>query len=1105
MKTKFEITLFKKLNKFINKYYKNEILKGILFLITGLLLFLIIFSLIEHFSRLSSTYRLILFWLYIAINFVLFVKFILVPAFHLFRIGKRITYVEAGKIIGDHFPEIDDKIINLLDLNKLSENNNGLIYASIKQKTESINPFSFNKVVDFKENLKYVRWMSIPVLIFLMFFISGNKHIITESSARIIDYNTKYIPSAPFKFKIKNPKLNVRQHEDFLLNLKIVGDKVPSNVSIEILNTQSSFTLEKEGIDNYKFLFKNVNTDFRFRFYAEGYYSEYYDLNCLLTPDIIGLNIDVKYPDYTDIENETLINHYENLIVPEGSILKWTFRLRNTGDLKLSFDNNYTSINMIKNKAEFSKKILRSTEYSISTKNANIISDTLKYNIDVIKDEYPQITFNNRIDSVNNLLFFEIDASDDYGLSRLEMCYNVIKDDSTIYMKEEISINKLLKEKVYHMINIDSLSLLPSEELEYYFKVWDNDKVNGHKATKSELRKYIKDSKREVKEKNELQSNKIKNGIDKAINLSQEINHDLLELEKLIIDKKTLSWEEKRKVENILKKQSELENLINENNKTNNIKNKSQEKINPEILEKQNKLQELMNKVLDEESKKLMQELQEMLNEMDKEEMKDILDKINKENDDLENSLDRNLELYKELEFEQDLEEVINSIDDLKDKQEELKSKTEETDSNLEDLSKEQEDLEKELENIKKDLESIEKKNSELENKKNLPNLEEEHQDAEESMSDSKESLKKKQKNKSSKKQDEAIESLEEMSNMLNDLQSSCSSEQPVEDMETLREILENLLVLSFEQEDLMSEISSMSKNNNTITKHIQTQKKLSDDSKIIEDSLLALSKRVIQIESIINKEINSIKYHMGKSVSLLEERKIGNGVSNQQFVMTSINNLALLLSETLEQMQMDIANKTPGTKQCNKPGSSSKPSLNELKKMQKNLINEMKKGQKGQKGNKNGEKKSEGKSKELIRLANQQEQIRLRLQELRNEIGQNGDKGNIDRVLEKMEENEIDILNNNITKQTILRQQEILTRLLDAEESDREKDELDENRESLEWNYTIEDDSSILLDEHIKNKKKQQEILQREPLPLNIFFKEKVENYYKKLLEENK
>ena len=109
-------------------------------------------------------------------------------------------------------------------------------------------------------------------------------------------------------------------------------------------------------------------------------------------------------------------------------------------------------------------------------------------------------------------------------------------------------------------------------------------------------------------------------------------------------------------------------------------------------------------------------------------------------------------------------------------------------------------------------------------------------------------------------------------------------------------------------------------------------------------------------------------------------KRKVNQGLSKQQFVMTSVNNLALLLSETLKQMQMEMANKTPGSKQCNKPGNSSKPSLNELKRCKKILKKEMKgkSGKEGEKGKKKGENKSdEGESRRLMEMAQKQQQIR--------------------------------------------------------------------------------------------------------------------------------
>ena len=74
-----------------------------------------------------------------------------------------------------------------------------------------------------------------------------------------------------------------------------------------------------------------------------------------------------------------------------------------------------------------------------------------------------------------------------------------------------------------------------------------------------------------------------------------------------------------------------------------------------------------------------------------------------------------------------------------------------------------------------------------------------------------------------------------------------------------------------------------------------------------------------------------------------------------------------------------------------------------------------------------------------------------------------NGDKGKIDKILQNMEENERDIINNKITQQTINRQENILSRLLDYEKSDRERD-LDDQREATEWDFEINNTTQFLL-----------------------------------------
>ena len=121
--------LFDNLNGFISKYYKNKILKGLIFLASTLLFFLLLFSVLEYFSRFNSSIRTLLFWLYIVINSSIFIGFILIPILNLFRLGKTLNYTDAAKIIGKYFPDIDDKILNILQLNDLSDKDSGLINA----------------------------------------------------------------------------------------------------------------------------------------------------------------------------------------------------------------------------------------------------------------------------------------------------------------------------------------------------------------------------------------------------------------------------------------------------------------------------------------------------------------------------------------------------------------------------------------------------------------------------------------------------------------------------------------------------------------------------------------------------------------------------------------------------------------------------------------------------------------------------------------------------------------------------------------------------------------------------------------------------------------
>ena len=410
------------------------------------------------------------------------------------------------------------------------------------------------------------------------------------------------------------------------------------------------------------------------------------------------------------------------------------------------------------------------------------------------------------------------------------------------------------------------------------------------------------------------------------------------------------------------------------------------------------------------------------------------------------------------------------------------------------------------MDSLKKELEEIKKINMELEKKNTIPKTKKLETEISEQMLGSKKLLEKGLKRKSKKSQEKAINSIEKLENELEKMQTESNESRPIEDMETLRKILENLIVLSLSQEELMLEVRNTYKGSPKFVQIIRKQARLRENSEIIQDSLYALSKRVLQIQSTINKEISSINSNIEKAIKKLELRDINNGTKRQQFVMTSTNNLALLLSEILEQMQKELdspPSKCNKPKNCNKPNPNcSKPSMSELKKAQKKLnekINKAKKGKKGKEGK--GKKKGENRSKELMELAKNQEQIRKQLMELRDEMGKNGEKGKIDNIINQMEENETDIINNRIIQETIKRQEEILSKLLEADDAEREQDK-DQKRESTEWEFQIDYKNSDFID-YQKQKNSQNEMLKTVPLQLNPFYKKKVKEYFQNMTND--
>jgi hypothetical protein len=135
-----------------------------------------------------------------------------------------------------------------------------------------------------------------------------------------------------------------------------------------------------------------------------------------------------------------------------------------------------------------------------------------------------------------------------------------------------------------------------------------------------------------------------------------------------------------------------------------------------------------------------------------------------------------------------------------------------------------------------------------------------------------------------------------------------------------------------------------------------------------------------------------------------------------------------------------------------------------------------------------------QGMSESLAKMAAQQAKIRQELNKLKEKNGLKGLNG----ISKMMEENETDIVNKRITQQTIDRQKEILTRLLESEKAERER-EWDEKRESKEGKDNQKGNPELFF-EYNREKEKEVELIKTTPPQLSIFYKKKVTEYFQNI-----
>ncbi len=1101
MNDSFEI-LLQKLDAFIKKYYLNKIIKGLILSFSVYIAWYLIIATAEYFGRFSSAFRTVLF-LVTALTFTfIFVRMILLPLLNLFKIGKTINYKQASKIIGDHFPEIADKLQNTLELKELSEKNgefSDIIIASINQRTIRLSPIPFVSAINLRKNVRYLRYL-IPLSVITAAVFIFWPGMLTEATERIINFDKHYVAPAPFAFTVLNDTMQVKKGDDFTVRVKAAGQYSPDQVLIKYSGNE--FYMEKESNGVFRYNFKNLNNDIKFSLSALEVNSPDYKIEVLPAPVIIDFKVRVKAPAYTGIE-EKVYNNSGDIDVPAGSEVLWTFNTSNLNSLSVVFDT--ISISAVKNDKSFSvkRRITKSGVYTLNVSNEYFEEKTgINYQINVIPDLYPSVRVKNIVDTAQfTVIYFNGFIDDDYGFTNLTFnCIPGEKSDTLIRINIPFS-KSITSQDFYYAFDFGSLDV-KGRNVSYYFEVSDNDAVNGAKKSRTAMMEFVVPTADDLQKMTDEANKETENKIDEAKEVSTKLRKDIEDLQKKLLTEQMSSFERTQMMQQIFDSQTKLENLMNDIKKEQSSMQQYKEQFskNEELVKKQEQINELMENLMDEEMKKLMEELQKLMDDFNKDEFFKIAEDIKFNSEEMEKNMDNTLELLKKTEVEERLKNTVDKLEELAKEHEELSEETKDKELSNEDLINKQKEQEDQFNKLKEDYEKTLEKNSELKEPMDLDDFKEEMDEISEQFDQSEQEMKEGKNSKASKSQKQNSENMKQMAEQMSSSMDSQSAEQMQENIEDIRQVIENLVTFSFDQEEILTQQKGLSPRDPRYKEYIVKQKNAGDNFNIIRDSLNAMSGRIPELGPLVNKEMSDIYKNLNTVMSEIGDNRRYLVESSQQLIMTSANNLALLLLEMMEQMQQQMSQQKSGDGQCNnctkqgqgKPGGKMRDMQQGLKQQMQDMINQMKESGKNPGGNK---------SEQMAKMLMQQEMM----QQMMNEMMNSGISPESAKILKDinrmMEDNLKDIINGNVTPTTINRSEQILTRLLQAENSERER-EIDNKRKSNE----AKDYKLSNPDKAFKDKEKEirfNELLQMSNLKLNSFYNGRYKEYLKKLSQE--
>ncbi|MFO7638253.1 MAG: DUF4175 family protein [bacterium] len=680
-----------------------------------------------------------------------------------------------------------------------------------------------------------------------------------------------------------------------------------------------------------------------------------------------------------------------------------------------------------------------------------------------------------------------INTLDDYGLGVLWLRWGRDSLDTRVRVK---TLAGRREDTTLYVWDLSGLDLLPGEVVRYRVEVTDNDNVSGPKTGRTEVFQVRFPTMTEIFGASVRQVEQTRDELEPLRDLQERLTEEVGRLGEQARGAGELSWEERQALGNLLSEQQDLaDELAQLHEQVSALLDEAYDGVafDQETVKRLAELQQLLAELLPRELAESLDRLREKLGESSQE-MRAALEQFELDQEEFRSSLDAALEFLQQVMDEQRLEALARTAQELARTEEEISERA--LSEPVEALAREQDALAAALDSLLADLAGLAEQISDSGAAEALTGLAEdaEQDGLSETAHDAAGSFREGQSQAGQQQASQVAGELGELGESLSGLSSSLKKKRSSEVAGRLLSAAEELLMLSREQEALVGQLVPGEETGPSIARGMA----LHDATGVIAESLAALSGRTMAVPGRLVGELGRARQLMKAAGQDLLEARAGRAAGQMVQARAALDRVAAGLLEAVS-----------GAEQ----GGGMSGGFEGLME----ALSQMAAGQMAVNVGMGGMPipvpggMSPGMAEALGRLLSQQGAVRERLEQLLEELGgqRPGLTSALDGMVEEMKAVERDMAELNIQRELIERQEGILSRLLDAQRSVRQRGQKEEREGETARTFERETVPVLPEDRGERNRLLREELMRALREGRLGRFEAQVRAYFERLLQE--